>query len=301
MSVENSSDNAEERSDDAAKAAAFLDPDGVAEAPSKNDDEAAQAKAAFLETDSVRAKDEEDGVTEAAAAFLRPDSDASKEEKAPTLKSAFADTKAPTDIDDSDDEDDDREPSITLNKPPEDGIERRWYAIHAHSGQEATVQRSLITQAEIEGLSELITNVLVPMEEVAEFKSGEKKVSRRKYFPGYLLVQLPLHPERYADLWHLIKDTTGVTGFIGSRTEPVPLEDSEVAALVEEIRGERERPKTKVNFDVDERIKIIDGAFANFFGNISEINEERGRMKVMIEIFERQTSIEVEFWQVEKI
>lgn len=192
------------------------------------------------------------------------------------------------------------EPSL-LNPVPDDGVKRRWYAIHAHSGQEGTVQKALWAKADQAGLLDQITNVFVPMEEVAEFKSGEKKVSKRKYFPGYVLVQLPEHPERNAELWHLIKDTPGVTGFIGSRTEPVPLEDSEVNALVEEIRGERERPRPKVLFDVGERVKITDGAFANFMGSIGEINEERGKMKVMIEIFERQTSVEVEFWQVEKI
>lgn len=188
-----------------------------------------------------------------------------------------------------------------LNEPPDDGIKRRWYAIHAHSGQEGNVQEALQIRAEQEGLEGLITNVFVPMEEVAEFKSGEKRLSKRKFFPGYVLVQLPEHPEHNADLWHLIKDTPGVTGFIGSRTEPVPLDDAEVMALVEEIRGERERPRPKLAFEVGERVKITEGAFANFMGNIGEINEERGKLKVMIEIFERQTSVEVDFWQVEKI
>lgn len=262
MSDEFEKSVSDSRSDDLAKAAAFLDPEG--EGSYSSDDK------------------EEEKVTIADPEPEEADDDASD---------AAAD----------DDDDAPSEPQVALNPVPDDGMRRRWYAIHAHSGQEHTVQQSLIAKAEQEGLSELLTNVLVPMEEIAEFKSGEKKVSKRKYFPGYLLVQLPEHPERHADLWHLIKETTGVTGFIGSRNEPVPLEDEEVAGLVEEIRGERERPRTKVNFDIGERIKIIDGAFANFFGNIGEINEERGRMKVMIEIFERQTSVEVEFWQVEKI
>ena len=193
------------------------------------------------------------------------------------------------------------EPDSPIKEPPDDGIKRRWYAIHAHSGQEGTVQASLVARADQAGMQAMITNVLVPMEEVAEFRSGEKKLSKRKFFPGYVLVQLPEHPEKNADLWHLIKDTPGVTGFIGSRTEPVPLDDGEVKALVEEIRGERERPRPKLTFDVGERVKINEGAFANFMGNIGEINEERGKVKVMIEIFERQTSVEVDFWQVEKI
>jgi transcriptional antiterminator NusG len=189
----------------------------------------------------------------------------------------------------------------TLQEVPDDGIKRRWYAIHAHSGQESNVKELLISQAALDGLSNLIVNILVPMEQVAEMRSGEKKVSKRKFFPGYVLVQLPEHPEQYAELWHLIKDTPGVSGFIGSKNYPVPLEDSEVNAIVEVMRGERERPKPSVSFKVGERIKIIDGPFANFLGKIDEINVERGTMKVLVEIFERLTSIEVEFWQVEQI
>jgi len=185
--------------------------------------------------------------------------------------------------------------------PVDDGIKRRWYAIHAYSGQEGNIQKMLQIQADQEGVGDLIGEVLVPMEEVAEIKSGEKKISKRKFFPGYVLVRLPEHPEHNAELWHSIKTTPGVAGFIGSKTAPTPLDDGEVQAIVEEMRGERERPKPKVNFEQDERVKIIDGPFANFLGNISEINSERGMLKVMVEIFERLTSVEVEFWQVEKM
>ena len=188
-----------------------------------------------------------------------------------------------------------------LIKEVTDGIKRRWYAIHAHSGQEGNVKKNILVMAEQAGIADLISNLLVPMEEVAEIKAGQKKVSKRKFFPGYVLVQLPEHPERNAELWHLIKDTPGVTGFIGSRTVPVPLEDAEISGIVEEIRGERERPKPKVKFEHGERVKIIDGPFSNFMGNIDEMNLDRGKLKVMVEIFERQTSVEVEFWQVEKV
>ncbi len=188
-----------------------------------------------------------------------------------------------------------------ITEVPDDGIKRRWYAIHALSGQEANVKKSLTVLAEQAGLSDLMSNVLVPMEQVAEMKSGQKRISKRKFFPGYVLVQLPEHPELHPELWHLIKNTPGVTGFIGSRTVPVPLEDAEVGAIIEEIRGERERPKPKVEFEPGERVKIIDGPFSNFLGNIDEINPDRGKLKVMVEIFERFTSVEVEFWQVEKM
>jgi len=188
-----------------------------------------------------------------------------------------------------------------LRPVPEDGQRRRWYAVHAHSGQEGNVRDLLFSKAEVEGLSDLVTNILVPMEQVSEVRSGEKKVSKRKFFPGYVLVQLPEHPERFAELWHLIMDTPGVSGFIGSRNNPVPLEDSEVTAIVEVIQGERERPKPTVAFKTGERVRIIEGPFANFLGKIDEMNVDRGTMKVLVEIFERLTSIEVEFWQVEAI
>lgn len=200
-------------------------------------------------------------------------------------------------IEDEDDSDD----VFKLREPPSDGIVRRWYALHAHSGQEGSVREMLLNGALQAGLEDMITNVFVPMEQVAEMRSGQKKVASRKFFPGYVLVQLPVHPENYPELWHLIKETPGVTGFIGSRTSPVPLEDKEVADIVEVMRGERERPKPKVAFEEGERIKIIDGPFANFLGKIDEINADRGNMKVMVEIFERLTSVEVEFWQVEQV
>jgi transcription termination/antitermination protein NusG len=190
---------------------------------------------------------------------------------------------------------------LRLREVPDDGMKRRWYALHAHSGQEGNVRRMLLQGAEKQGLHDMVTNVLVPMEQVTEVRSGQKKTARHKFFPGYVSVQLPEHPEKYAELWHLIKETPGVTGFIGSRSIPVPLEQEEVDAIVQVIRGERERPKPKVAFEPGERVKIVDGPFANFLGKIDDINVERGTMKVLVEIFERLTSIEVEFWQVEQV
>lgn len=190
---------------------------------------------------------------------------------------------------------------VQLRDVPEDGMVRRWYALHAHSGQEGTVRSMLLAKAAQLEDPNLIANVFVPIEEVQETRGGQKKVSRHKFFPGYVLVQLPEHPEKHPEVWHLIKDTPGVTGFIGSRTVPVPLEDAEVNAIIEVIRGERERPKPKVDFEVGARVKITEGPFANFLGKVDEINVDRGTIKVMVEIFERLTSIEVEFWQVEQI
>ena len=275
----------------------------AAESP-VSEEEAAEAAAAASLKESLTAPDERassghpgrDMLLDVPEEVLERAAKAASSRKA---KKATADALAAAE---AAEEDIDEAPAEPLIRPvPDDGIRRRWYAIHAHSGQEGTVKRMLEAKAELEGLREQMTNVFVPMEEVAEIRSGEKKVSKRKFFPGYVLVQLPEHPERHADLWHLIRETTGVTGFIGSRTVPVPLEDDEVNAIIEEIRGERERPKPKVNFEKEERVKIIDGPFANFVGTIDEINSERGTLKVLVEIFERLTSVEVEFWQVEHI
>ncbi len=193
------------------------------------------------------------------------------------------------------------EDAFQLREPPEDGLKRRWYALHAHSGQEGSVREMLLSRAQQLENPNLLTNVFVPVEQVEVVRAGQKRISKHKCFPGYVLVQLPEHPEQYADLWHMIKETPSVTGFIGSRSVPVPLENSEVQGIVEVVRGERERPKPKLDFEVGERVRINEGPFANFLGKIEEINGERGLVKVMVEIFERQTSIEVEFWQVEQI
>lgn len=190
---------------------------------------------------------------------------------------------------------------LNLFPVPDDNIPRRWYALHTHSGQEGTVRNMLLSKRINLENKDLVSNVFVPIEIVKETRGGEKKVSRHKFFPGYVLVQLPEHPEKDPELWMLIKETPGVTGFIGSRTVPVPLEDAEVEAIIEMVRGERERPKPKVDFEVGSRVRITEGPFANFLGKVDEINVDRGTIKVLVEIFERLTSVEVEIWQVEQI
>lgn len=262
-------------------------------------DTAAEAEAEMLSRFRASESREFSDEQREAAAFLS-DLHAADEEKKPEPKFPEPEPEEDGEAEVSGEEEPEVSPGLRIRRI-DDGVKRRWYAIHSHSGQEGNVKKSLQVLAEQHGMLDLIANVLVPMEEVAEIKSGEKRISKRKFFPGYVLVQLPEHPERLPELWHLIKNTPGVTGFIGSRTVPVPLEDAEVEAIVEEIRGERERPKPKVKFEEGERVKIIDGPFSNFMGNIDEINLDRGKLKVMVEIFERLTSVEVEFWQVEKI
>ena len=173
----------------------------------------------------------------------------------------------------------------------------KWYVIHAHSGHENKVKQSLENRVRQEHLEDNIGEVLVPFEEVAEVKGGKKRIINRKIFPGYVLVRMKLSHQT----WYLVRTTPGVTGFIGSGKNPTALEPEEVESIFEQMRGEQKKPKPKVEFEKDERVKIIEGPFTNFMGCVDEVNAERGKLKVMVEIFERLTSVELEFWQVEKI
>lgn len=181
--------------------------------------------------------------------------------------------------------------------PDEEAAETRWYVIHAHSGHENKVRQSLENRVRQEHLEHLVSQVLIPSEEVAEVKGGKKRITSRKIFPSYVLVEMKLTHKT----WYLIRTTPGVTGFIGSGKMPTPLEPEEVESIFEQMRGEQKKPKPKVSFEKDEKVKIIEGPFTNFMGYVDEVNPERGKLKVMVEIFERLTSVELEFWQVEKI
>jgi len=176
------------------------------------------------------------------------------------------------------------------------GGKKRWYAVHAHSGHENKVRETLFRIAEQRGLSDKIDQVLVPAEEIAEIRSGKRCVSSRKFFPGYVLV----HMELTDDTWFLVKNTPSVSGFIGAGRKPVPLADEEIETILEQVRGDVTKPKPKVSFEQGELVKITEGPFAGFLGTVDEVNPERGRLKVMVEIFERLTSVELEFWQVER-
>ena len=184
------------------------------------------------------------------------------------------------------------EPVIEDTGPPD----HLWYVIHAHSGHENKVKQSLENRIRQEGLEDEISRVLVPSEEIAEVKGGKKRITNRKIFPGYVLVRMKLSQ----NTWYLVRSTPGVTGFIGSGKDPTPLEPEEIKSIFEQMRGEQKKPKPKVEFEKDETVKIIEGPFANFMGCVEEVNHERGRLKVLVEIFERLTPVELEFWQVEK-
>jgi transcriptional antiterminator NusG len=173
----------------------------------------------------------------------------------------------------------------------------KWYVLHTQTGVESKVKASLESRAETEGMKHLIHEVLIPTEKVSEVRSGKKRISERKFFPGYILVQMDLTD----DTWYLVKNTPGISGFIGSGKTPIPLPDSEVDKIVRQQEEKKSKPKPKVEFSVGENIRVKEGSFANFNGVIEEINPNRGKLKVMVTIFGRQTPVELEYWQVEKI
>ena len=173
----------------------------------------------------------------------------------------------------------------------------RWYVVHAYSGFEKSVQRALLDRIERSGLKDQFGQILVPVEEVVEMKSGQKNISERKFFPGYILVQM----EMSDDTWHLIKSTPKVTGFVGgTATKPTPISDKEVQNILDQIREGVEKPKPKVLFEVGEAVRVKEGPFTDFHGNVEEVNYDKSKLRVAVLIFGRSTPVELDFGQVEK-
>ena len=174
--------------------------------------------------------------------------------------------------------------------------EKHWYIIHTYSGFEAKVKDSLRRRADDMGMAETIEEILVPTEVVVEVRDGKKKRKTRKFFPGYVLVKM----EMSDDAWHVVRNTPKVTGFVGTGTNPVPLNEDEVARIVNQVSVAAEKPKPVLAFNVGDSVRIVDGPFSNFTGNVEEVNEDRSTLKVMVTIFGRATPVELEFLQVEK-
>lgn len=170
-----------------------------------------------------------------------------------------------------------------------------WYVVHTLSGQESKVKEVLENQIKIEELGDKITSVLIPTEQVSEVKSGKKRISERKFFPGYILVQMDLDE----DLWYFIKNINGIIGFVGGG-KPVPLMPEEVDNIVQQIEDRKKSVKPKITFEKGEVVKIKEGPFVNFSGVIEEIDPDRGKLRVMITIFGRATPLELEYSQVER-
>lgn len=173
--------------------------------------------------------------------------------------------------------------------------EKKWYVVHTLSGQEYKVKEALENKIKLNEMEELISRVLIPSEKVAEVKAGKKTISARKFFPGYLLVEMLLTDESY----YFMRQTPGVIGFIGSGS-PVPLQEHEVKDIIAQIEAKKEKVKPKVLFEIGEMVKITEGPFLNFNGVIDEVSPERGKLKVLVTIFGRSTPVELEYWQLEK-
>ena len=173
----------------------------------------------------------------------------------------------------------------------------KWYVLHTQTGVETKVKTSLESRADIAELRHLIHQILIPTEKVSEVKSGKKRISERKFFPGYILVQMELTDES----WYLVKNTPGISGFVGSGKNPIPLSEDEVNQILRQQEEKTAKPKPKVEFGSGESVRVKEGAFTNFNGVIEEVNPNRGKLKVMVTIFGRQTPVELEYWQVEKI
>jgi transcriptional antiterminator NusG len=172
-----------------------------------------------------------------------------------------------------------------------------WYIIHTYSGFEGKVKDSLRGRSQAFGFDDKIGEILIPQEEVVEMRSGKKVTSKRLLYPGYVLVQMEMNE----NLWHAVKDTPRVTGFVGGGNSPVPLTADEVNSILYRQASSAERPRPKLTFEKGEQVRINDGPFTNFTGKVDEVNTERDTLRVLVTIFGRATPVELDFLQVEKV
>jgi transcription termination/antitermination protein NusG len=176
-------------------------------------------------------------------------------------------------------------------------FQRNWYIVHTYSGFEQKVADSLRSRAEAFGFADKIGQILIPTEEVVELRAGKKVTSKRLLYPGYVMVQMDMNDE----LWHAVKATPRVTGFVGGGTSPVPLSADEVNSILYRQERSAEHPRPKLSFEKNENVRIVDGPFTNFSGKVDEVNAERNTLRVLVTIFGRATPVELDFLQVEKI
>ena len=176
-------------------------------------------------------------------------------------------------------------------------MSKKWYVVHAYSGFEKSVQRALLERIKRAGMQEQFGQILVPVEEVVEMKSGQKNISERKFFPGYVLVEMDMTD----DTWHLVKNTPKVTGFVGgTANKPTPISEKEVQNILHQIQEGVEKPRPKVLFEVGEAVRVKDGPFTDFHGNVEDVNYDKSKLRVSVTIFGRSTPVELDFGQVEK-
>jgi len=175
---------------------------------------------------------------------------------------------------------------------------KKWYVIHTQTGFEEKVKKSLEKKLEqAPEAKDFIIQIIVPTEQVAEIKGGKKKVTERKFFPGYVLVEMELNDKS----WYFVKRVSGVTGFVGPHSRPTPLTETEIKTILKQSETTKEKPIPKVLFEKGEAVRVKEGPFNNFNGVVEEVNHEKGKVKVSISIFGRATPVELEMWQVEKV
>ncbi|MGI5853314.1 MAG: transcription termination/antitermination protein NusG [Bacillota bacterium] len=174
-------------------------------------------------------------------------------------------------------------------------MDKNWYVIHTYSGYENKVKANLERRVDSMGMADKIFRVVVPMEDEVEIKDGKRKLTKKKIYPGYVLVEM----EMSDDSWYVVRNTPGVTGFVGSGTKPIPLQEKEVGSIMRLLGVEE--PRQKFDYAVGDHVKVIRGPFENFDGLVEEINPERGKIKVLVSMFGRETPVELEFGQVERV
>jgi len=176
-------------------------------------------------------------------------------------------------------------------------MSKLWYIVHTYSGYEGKVKDSLLQRVDALGMEETIGEILIPTEDVIEMRGGVKIISKKKFFPGYVLINM----EMSDDAWHVVKNTPKVTGFVGSGIKPTPLTQEEVDRIINQVTVAAEKPKPKFQYQKGEQVRIIDGPFSNFQGTVEEVNDDRATLKVMVTIFGRATPVELDFLKVEKL
>jgi transcription termination/antitermination protein NusG len=174
---------------------------------------------------------------------------------------------------------------------------KHWYVIHTQTGYEDRVRKLLDGKVKAGIVQDAISQILVPVEQVSEVKGGKKRISQRKFFPGYILVEMELTDET----WYMIKNIPGVTGFVGAGSKPLPLKDDEIDTILRQAKEAKEKPTPKVVFEKGESVRVNEGPFTNFHGTVEESNVSKGKVKIMISIFGRATPVELETWQIEKV
>jgi transcriptional antiterminator NusG len=190
---------------------------------------------------------------------------------------------------------DGQQPEAAPAKPVNPDL--RWYVVHAYSGMEKAVERNIRERINRAGMQDMFGEILVPTEEVVEIKNGQKRSSERRFYPGYVLVQMIMNDET----WHLVKHTNKVTGFVGgAKNRPAPISDEDVAKILGQMEEGTEKPRHKVEFMAGEYVRVKDGPFTDFNGTVEEVNYEKSKVRVSVTIFGRATPVELEFSQVEK-